>query len=156
MGYDLTVQGLIRKRAELAGATAVLRDQLNDKLSALDHVDVTIRVFIPDIDLDDLPERAAPPAMTGVRGEFQRFLLDALRKAEGPLTTHDLARLVMTKRGMSANDRIAFKLIAGRTGNALGKMRRAGKVVGRKAGGGGMLEWKSTTSCAVGGEFFNG
>lgn len=139
MGYDLTVQGLLRKRAELAGAAATLRQQLDDKLSALDHIDATIRVFIPDIDLDDLPTRAAPPAMTGVRGEFQRFLLDALRKAEGPLTTHDLARLVMAERGMNANDRIAFKLIAGRTGNALGKMRRAGKVESRSVGA--MLEW---------------
>lgn len=144
MGYDLTVQGLIRKRAEYARDAATLRQQLDDKLSALDHIDATIRVFIPDIDLDDLPERAAPPAMTGIRGEFQRFLLDALRKAEGPLTTHDLARLVMAERGMNANDRIAFKLIAGRTGNALFKMRKAGKVIGRKAGSGGMLEWKSS------------
>lgn len=134
MGYDLTVQGLIRKRADLAGEAAALRDQLDAKLTALDHVDATIRVFMPDIDLEDLPTRAAPPALTGTRGEFQRFLIDALRKAEGPLTTHDLARLVMEQRGMNVADRVTFKLISERTGNALGKLRRSGKVEGQKVG----------------------
>ena len=137
----MTVQGLIRKRAELAGAATALRDQLDARLAELDAVDRTIRVFAPDIDLDDLPTRAAPPAMTGMRGEFQRFLLDALRKAAGPLTTHDLAKMVMAERGMNAADRVLAKLIGERTGNALGKMRRAGKVAGRKAGGSGMLAW---------------
>ena len=100
MGYDLTVQGLIRKRADLAMEAGALRDQLDVKLTALDHVDATIRVFLPDIDLEDLPTRAAPPALTGTRGEFQRFLLDALRKAERALTTHDLAKLAMEARGL--------------------------------------------------------
>ena len=144
----MTVQGLIRKRAELAGAATALRDQLDARLAELDAVDRTIRVFAPDIDLDDLPTRAAPPAMTGMRGEFQRFLLDALRKADGPLTTHDLAKLVMAERGMNAADRVLAKLISERTGNALGKMRRAGKVESRKVSGNGVLEWCATRSGA--------
>lgn len=86
MGYDLTVQGLLRKRAELAGDAECPRDQLTARLAELDAVDRTIRLFQPDIDLDALPVKAAPPALTGTRGEFQRFLLGALRKAEGPLT----------------------------------------------------------------------
>lgn len=139
MGYNLTVQGLLRKRAELAGQAEVARDQLTARLAELDALDRTIRVFQPDIDLDDLPVKPAPPAMTGTRGEFQRFLLDALRKAEGPLTTHDLAKLVMAERGMNQADKVLVKLIRERTGNALAKMRRAGKVAGRKAGG--LLEW---------------
>lgn len=146
MGYDLTVQGLIRKRAELACDATTLRDQLDARLAELDAVDRTIRVFAPDIDLDDLPTRAAPPAMTGMRGEFQRFLLDALRKAEGPLTTHDLAKMVMAERGMNAADRVLAKLIGERTGNSLGKMRRAGKVIGQKTGKIAMLEWRSAES----------
>lgn len=141
--YQLTTQGLIRKRAELAGEAATLRDQLDAKLSALDHVDATIRVFMPDIDLDDLPQRAAPPALTGLRGEFQRFLLDALRKAEGPVTTHDLARLVMEERGMNVADRVTFKLISERTGHSLTKLRRQGRVASHRFSKGAMLEWHS-------------
>ena len=135
MGYDLTVQGLLRKRAELAGEAEGLRDQLQLRLAALDHLDATIRVFKPDIDLDDLPTKPAPPAMTGTRGEFQRFLLDALRKADGPLTTHDLAKLAMAERGMNQADKVLAKLMRERTGNSLAKMRRAGKVNGSGARG---------------------
>ena len=141
MGYDLTVQGLIRKRTDLAGEAETLRAQLGDRLSALDHIDATIRIFKPDIDLADLPERIAPPALSGTRGEFQRFLLDQLRKADGPQTTHDLARAVMVERGLDPADRITFKLISGRTGNALAKLRKAGKVTGRRVGSGQLLEW---------------
>ncbi len=64
-GYDLTVQGLIRKGTELAGLAEGLRAQLGVQLSALDHIDATIRIFKPDIDLADLPERIAPPALSG-------------------------------------------------------------------------------------------
>ncbi len=142
MGYDLTVQGLIRKRADLASEAGALRDQLTAKLAALDHVDATIRVFRPDIDLSDLPEKPAPLALTGTRGEFQRFLLDQLRKANSPPTTLDLAELVMRERGLDPSDRITAKLIAGRTGNALAKLRKAGKVTGRRVGSGQLLEWE--------------
>jgi hypothetical protein len=142
MGYDLTVQGLIRKRAELAGTAESLRDQLDARLSELDAIDRTIRVFKPDIDLADLPSRAAPPALTGTRGEFQRFLLDALRKANGPQSTLDLARIVMEARGMNQADKVLAKLISERTGNALAKMRRAGKLFSRRVGKSTLLEWQ--------------
>jgi hypothetical protein len=142
MGYDLTVQGLIRKRAEVAGQAEVARDQLTARLAELDAIDRTIRVFQPDIDLDDLPVKPAAPAMTGTRGEFQRFLLNALRKAEGPLTTDDLAKLVMAERGMNQADKVLAKLLRERTGNSLAKLRRAGKT--RSAKVGGLLEWTLT------------
>jgi hypothetical protein len=141
MGYDLTVQGLIRKRADLAGEAAGLKDQLGARLSDLDALDRVIRIFKPDIDLADLPARPAPLALTGTRGEFQRFLIDQLRKANHPLTTHKLAEIVMRERGLDCADRIAFKLISHRCGHSLAKMRRAGKVVSRRVGSGALLEW---------------
>lgn len=141
MGYDLTLQGLLRKRAELAGEAATYRAQLDDRLASLDAIDRVIRVFNPAIDLEDLPERAAPPPLMGVRGEFQRFLLDALRKADGPQSTHDLARAVMEHRGLNVADKVTFKLIAERTGNALAKLRKAGKAVSQRANGSVPLTW---------------
>ena len=144
--YQLTLSGLLRKRAELSGSAEGLRAQLMTQLSALDHIDAVIRVFRPDIDLADLPDSPVPVALSGTRGEFQRFLLDALRKAEGPLTTHDLARLVMAERGMNAADRVTFKLISERVGNSLGKLRKAGRVVSSKVGKSAMLEWRAPDS----------
>ncbi len=141
-GYDLTIEGLLRKRAQLAGSAEGLRAQLVAQLSALDHIDAVIRIFKPDIDLADLPEGPAPLALSGTRGEFQRFLLDQLRQASHPPTTLELTEIVMRERGLATTDRITFKLIAGRTGNALAKMRRAGKVTSKRVGSGSLLEWQ--------------
>lgn len=142
MGYDLTLRGLLRKRADLASEAAGLKDQLGARLSDLDALDRVIRIFKPDIDLADLPARPAPLALTGTRGEFQRFLLDTLRKANEPLNTLQLAEIVMRGRGLDVADRIAFKMIAHRTGHSLAKMRKVGKVVSRRVGSGALLEWE--------------
>ena len=145
MGYDLTVQGLIRKRAELAGQVEAMHCQLASLMAALNAIDTSIRVFRPDIDLGDLPERIPPAPFTAFRGEFQRFLLDALRKANGPMDTFRLAEMVCERRGLDAADKIVFRLIARRTGYALSKLRRAGKVESRRVSGNGLMEWTLST-----------
>jgi len=146
MGYDLTLQGLIRKRAELAGELEAVRAHAGGLLSALQHIDATIRVFNPAIDLEDLPEGSVPAPFTGFRGEIQRFLIDELRKANHPLSTFDLADKIMEKRGLDPNDRIALNLIRKRTGYALAKLRKAGRVTSKRAHRSAPLEWRTTTS----------
>lgn len=141
MGYDLTVQGLIRKRAEMAGEVEGLRAHLASQMSALQHIDAAIRIFKPEIDLEDLPEGVIPAPFTGFRGEIQRFLLDALRKANGPQSTFDLAAAVMDKRGLDPADKIALSLIRKRTGYALAKLRKAGRVTSQRAHRSAPLEW---------------
>lgn len=128
MGYDLTVQGLIRKRAELAGQVEAMHCQLASLMNQLNAIDTSIRVLKPDIDLGDLPERIPPVPFTAFRGEFQRFLLDELRKANGPLDTFRLAEMVCERRALDATDKIVFRPIARCTGYALSKLRRSGKV----------------------------
>jgi len=145
MGYDLTVQGLIRKRAELAGQVEAMNAQLTATMAQLHALDTSIRIFKPEIDLDDLPSRMTPAPFSGFRGEIQRFLLDMLRKANGPQSTFDLAAAVMEKRGLDPADKIALNLIRKRTGYALAKLRRAGKVASGRAHRSAPLEWKITT-----------
>jgi hypothetical protein len=144
MGYDLTVQGLIRKRSEMASEAAGLKEQLGARLSDLDALDRVIRIFKPDIDLADLPERPAPLALSGTRGEFQRFLLDQLRKANHPLTTFELAERVMHQRGLDLSDRVLLSLIRKRTGCGLAKLRKNGKATSNRAHGSAPLEWELT------------
>lgn len=145
MGYELTLAGLLRKRGELSGHVEGLRAQLGVHLDALNHIDAVIRVFKPDIDLVDLPERLAPPANAAFRGEVQRFLIDTLRKATEPLTTFDMTEAVMRQRGLDPADRVLFQLIAKRTGHSLSKLRRQGKVTSYRVGKSALLEWRSTT-----------
>ena len=149
MGYDLTVHGLIRKRADLAGQVEALHIHLASLMASLNAIDTSIRVFKPDIDLEDLPSRIPPAPMTAFRGEFQRFLLDELRKAERPLSTLELAASVMGRRMLDPTDKIVASLIARRTGYALCKMRKAGTVASRAIDRkGGLQEW-STSQFAI-------
>ena len=126
----------------MAGQVEALQAQLGQLITDLTHVDATIRVFRPDIDLADLPEKLAPAPFTGFRGEIQRFILDELRKATGPLSTFDLADKVMEKRGIVAPDGVVRTLIRKRTGYALAKLRRAGTVTSRREHSSAVLEWK--------------
>jgi len=122
----LTAHGLLRKRGKLSSEVDSLRNQLGVLLAALNNVDATIRVFKPDIDIGDMPERPVPPPSAAFRGEVQRFLLHTLEGAGGPLTTNQLAEAVMASRRLNTADRVLAKLILRRTGHSLGRPRRAG------------------------------
>jgi hypothetical protein len=125
----------------MAGEAEAVRAQLKGLLSALDHIDATIRIFKPDIDLEDLPEGIVAPALSGTRGDLQRFLLDQLRRANHPLSTFDLADAVMRERGFNPEDRVVLKLIRHRTGYGLAKLRNKGKVTSKRAHHSAPLEW---------------
>lgn len=140
----LVVHGLIDKRAEVVGKIEALQAQLAQLLSDLDSLDRTIRIFEPDIDLSDAPVKPVPPANAAFRGEVQRFLLDAMRKSDVALTTHDLARAIMEARGLNTADKALLKLISTRTGHSLGSLRRKGFVDAQKANAGGLLRWQIT------------
>lgn len=138
------MSGLIDKRAETVGKIEALQAQLAQLLSDLDSLDRTIRIFDPDIDLTDAPVKPVPPANAAFRGEVQRFLLDAMRKSDVALTTHDLARAIMEARGLNTSDKALLKLIGTRTGHSLSKLRRNGFAVSQKANAGGLLRWQLT------------
>lgn len=126
----------------MAGKAEAMRAQLGDQLSALDHIDAVIRILKPEIDLADLPERPVPPALSGARGDLQRFLIDQLRRSNHPLNTFELADAVMRERGLDANDRLIVKLIQRRSGYALAKLRNKGKVTSGRAHRSAPLEWE--------------
>jgi hypothetical protein len=126
----------------MAGQAEALRAQLQGQLSALDHIDAVIRILKPDIDLEDLPERPVAPALSGTRGDLQRFLLDQLRRSNHPLDTFALAEAVMRERGLDPADLAIRKLLRHRTGYALAKLRNKGKVTSRRAHRSAPLEWE--------------
>lgn len=141
-GYILTLHGLLRKRGELSSEVEALRSQLGELLSALDHVDATIRVFKPDIDIEDLPERPAPPPNAAFRGEVQRFLLHTLKASGDPLSTSQLAEAVMVSRRLNVAGRVLAKLVLRRTGHSLGRLRRAGTIEGARFGSTAECRWR--------------
>jgi hypothetical protein len=142
MGYDVTISGLLRKRAEMAGQVSATQAHLSALITGLAHIDAAIRIFKPGIELEDLPASLPVTPYSGARGDTGRILLDELRKANHPLSTFDLSECVMRSRGLDPTDRIVFKLIARRTGDALGKLRAKGIVASQRAGKNAPLKWE--------------
>ena len=142
-GYEQTLHGLLRKRAELSISVERMRQDLGLALASLDHLEATIRLFNPDIAPEDMPERPVPPPNSAFRGEVGRFLLHTLRTRGGWVTTHELARAIMDNRGLSQADRVLAKLIERRTGHSLASLRRQGHVTSERVGpDSALLRWR--------------
>jgi hypothetical protein len=73
-GDDMTniVSHLIAKRSEMAGEIEALQMRVRQMLIDLDALDSTIRVFQPDIDLEEVRPKQLPPRHAGYRGEVAR------------------------------------------------------------------------------------
>src|SRR5665213_2958840 len=84
------VTGLIAKRREIAGQIEDLQRRLKIAVTELDHVESSIRIFEPDIDLSDFGPRPVPPPHTAFKGELSRILIDALKASPVALNTRQL------------------------------------------------------------------
>jgi len=143
-GYDQTLSGLLRKRAELAGQVEAHRIAWEDAGSALTAIDAAILVFDPGIRPSELPaSRSAPSALSGAT-PIQRRLLDLMRRGGGSLRTLEAAKEIMVERGIDPRNRVAATTIRKAVGDAFGRLRKAGHVTGAKYGSGSELEWQLT------------
>jgi hypothetical protein len=132
---------LIAKRRELAGQIEDLQRQLKIAVTSLDHVEASLRLFVPDIDLTEHGPRPVPPPHAAFKGEVTRILLDTLRTAGRPMNTRDLTEVLMRERGLPWDDLRARRTIHMRVGAALNHMKRKGLLTA-SAGAGQMLNWE--------------
>ena len=70
----------------------------------IDNVDATIRIFAPDIDLEEIRPKPLPPRHAAFKGETCRAITDALRGTGEALTTKDITLRVTAARGLNAAD----------------------------------------------------
>lgn len=141
-GYSLTLSGLLRKRADLAGEVETARVAWEIASVSLEAIDAAIRVFNPSLRPSDLPDSRPAPPFTGGSSEIQRVLLDALRRSGKPMRTLEAAAIIMAARGIDSRDRVAATVIRKRCGETLGRLRLQGIVTGVKYGSGPELEWR--------------
>lgn len=140
MAEPHVLTALIRKRAEIAGQIEHAQTTLRQLIIDLDNLDHTIRLFRPDIDLEEIRPKPLPPRNQAFKGEVSRLLLAALRQSQG-MTTQDLARHVMAERGLNTADKRLVRTIGKRVGSALRHLRTRGLVRSEK-GPGQCLVWK--------------
>jgi len=141
MENEHTLAGLIRKRGELAGELDASQGRVRALIAAVDHVDATIRLFSPDMDLEAVPVRPVPARHAAVPGQVTRPVLDALRNTTQSMTTRDLALHVMRGRGLNVEDGLLVRLMVRRVGSTLRQLRERG-ALDATAGAGGVMSWR--------------
>ena len=86
MENEHVLSGLIRKRAEVAGELEAAQQRVQQLIIDIDNVDATIRIFAPDIDLEEVRPKPLPPRHAAFKSEISRAIMDALRGTGEALT----------------------------------------------------------------------
>ena len=125
---DIALETLKKKRAEITGEIARCHAAI-EKLSAdLEHLDATLRIFAPDFVAESvLPKVFTPPKSWSKRGEMSRAVLSILRVAKGPLSTREIASMVVQQRGLDVTPEI-LNIMTRRVGHVLRDKRDSGAV----------------------------
>lgn len=143
MSESHVVTGLIAKRAEMAGLMAHHQQEIDKLASSLSHLDATLKLFAPEMDMRSLrPKKRRERSVIFRSGEAPRCILDILRKAQGPLTSREIVERVLVTRQLEATpERIAavqksiLTVIKGLEGKKLAQVSAA-------VGKGGVRSWE--------------
>lgn len=114
MENENVLSGLLRKRSEMAGEIDHLVSVVQQKMIELDHLDATIRVFKPDIDLETVKPKTVPPRHQARPGEMIRGVLTVLRESKKPLTSMDITLRLMERRIMNTADKMLVRTVSKR------------------------------------------
>jgi len=141
MENEHTINGLIRKRAEIAGKIEHEQTVLRQLIIDLDNIDAALRIFKPDIDLEEIKPQPLPPRHAAFKGQVTQAIFRYLRESRGPLTSKQMAEMLMKERGLNTLDKKLVVLITKRVGAAL-KHYKSKKQVRSVAGEDGFLLWE--------------
>lgn len=128
MKDDRVLAALIEKRSEMAGEIEAAQMRVRQMLIDLDALDSTIRVFQPDIDLEEVRPKQLPPRHAGYRGEVARAVMNILRTEKRPMAARDIALRVMAERSLNTADKHLVNTIKKRVGACLRHNRKRGVV----------------------------
>lgn len=136
-GNKYALAALKDKRASLAGEIRDLKAKVAKREESLAHVDATIRVFDPDYDVETIPTKRPRKRVKLFRhGELGRFILDALRRAGGPLGTQEIVTDILKVQG---HDESARRALAPRVRGNLAYLE--GRKMVEKSGRGMAVKW---------------
>ena len=99
-GDRYALSALKNKRATIASEIVQLERQLRHRKDMLVHVDATLKLLDPSIEVEDIPNKRPPKRIKLFRqGELGRMILDALRRAGRPLSTAEIVTDVLAAGG---------------------------------------------------------
>jgi len=105
MAEPHVMDALRGKRSELSGIVRHLEQQIVRHRASLVHLDAAMRLFDPDLVLEEAGLRQQRPRSLWFRpGECLRLIHDVLREAPQPMTTRALTEQVMGMKVIATTD----------------------------------------------------
>lgn len=139
---DYLVDGLVKRRAAIAGEMLRTQEALGRMARDLETLDNAIKLVAPDLDIPAIaPKLVKPPEDWSKRGEMSRQVFAILRAAQRPLTSREIASAMIVNRGLAATPKL-LNLMTRRVAGCLRDKRERGLVENVPTRGGLWLEWK--------------
>ena len=139
---DYMVEGLVKRRAGIAGEMKALQARLGKLADDLATLDGALRIVAPDLDIPGIaPKMVKPPEDWSKRGEMSRTVLGMLRLSQKPLTAREIAAEMIVHRGLAATPQL-MNLMTRRVATCLRDRREQGLVENAPTRGGQWLEWR--------------
>ena len=136
------VEGLVKRRAALAGEMKRTHAALAQMARDLETLDGALRIVAPDLDIPAIaPKMVKPPEDWSKRGEMSRVVLGMLRLSAKPLTAREMAAEMIVQRGLAATPQLV-NLMTRRVATCLRDRRDQGLVENAPTRGGQWLEWR--------------
>lgn len=143
MAQSLMISGLIAKRAEISGLIADAEDKLVQMRVDLAHIDATLRLFDPTVNLSEIKDKQPPHARRSdifANGEISRRIREAVFRAGAEVVSaEDIVRQTMTDKGLDPADGVLRGDLSKRFLGALHRMHVTGAI--RKVGHGLGARW---------------
>jgi len=104
MAESHVVTALVTKRAEMAGLIEHHRKEMGRLATDLAHLDATLKLFSPEIDLRTLRAKEHRKRNRFFRpGECQRMVLDIFREAQGAaLSSRQIGEALAARQGLES------------------------------------------------------
>jgi hypothetical protein len=146
MAEPHVMDALRGKRSELSGILSRLEQQIVQHRASLVHLDAAMRLFDPDLALEESGSRPQLPRSAWFHpGECLRLIHGVLREAPQPMTTRTLTEQVMSVKAMAPADERSCALVQK---TVLGPLSRA-KATIQQVEIAGVVSWRiGQAACA--------
>ena len=136
------VEGLVKRRAALAGEMKAAQARMAQMARDLETLDNAIKLVAPDLDIPAIaPKMVKPPEDWSKRGEMSRQVFGILRASQKPLTSREIAAEMIVQRGLAATPKL-LNLMTRRVAGCLRDKRERGLAENAETRGGQWLEWR--------------
>lgn len=125
--FEHTINGLLKKRADLFGEAEKLRGRMAEIKNDIHAIDRVLQSLSYEGDLDAAMPRQKRDVVFG-RGELTRAILSELRSNDAPMSSREIAQNLIALRGEDARDRKYLSDLVKRVSKALRQQREDGNV----------------------------